>query len=142
MFPKKIRVPIPSRSTQKRLSRVFEKLTREKHKQLMYAANRAKPGVLALFDYVTWSGLGTQFFRALGDALLGTCFAFKNLPFELSAIVYLERNVLDGSRQRSATYYNPLATFALRERAFPSLSSFSCQCVLAEPNTDEPWLRL
>ena len=35
-------------------------------------------------------------FRALADALLGQQFGFKNLPPELSAIIYLERKVING----------------------------------------------
>ena len=102
--------------------------------------------MLALFDYTDWSGFSTQFFRALGDSLLGTQFAFRNLPSELSAIVYLQRQVLDGrvalSRQRSAVYYNPLALHPLGQGAFPSLTEFSWQVVSVESKSVEPWLWL
>jgi hypothetical protein len=128
--------------------RVFGKLTNapEKCEQLKYAAKKGKPSVLVVFDYTTWSGLGTQFFRTLGDTLLGAQFAFMKLPPELSAIVYLERKVLHGqivlSRARSAIYYNPLALHPLRQGAFPSLAEFSCQVVSVESKSVEPWLWL
>jgi hypothetical protein len=123
------------------IRRVIGKLTDEKRRQLTYAADRKKAGVLALFDYTEWSGFGTQFFRALGDELLGTQFEFKNLPSELSAIIYLERKVLGGeiglSRSRSVIYYNPLATYPLRAGVFSSFGEFSCQLVSIEPRLAE-----
>jgi hypothetical protein len=49
------------------IRRVVGKLTAEKQLQLKYAADHNKPSVLALFDYTTWSGFGTLFFRTLGE---------------------------------------------------------------------------
>lgn len=128
------------------IRRVVGKLTEEKRKQLIYAASQKKPAVLVLFDYTEWSGFGTNFFKALGEFLLGTEFGFKNLPPELSAIVYLERKVLEGrialSRDRSAVYYNPLATQALSLGSFPSLKQFWSQLASSEPGVPEYWLYL
>lgn len=128
------------------IQRVIEKLTKKKQRQLTYAADRKKAGVLALFDYTEWSGFGTQFFESLGSALLGTQLKFKNLPPELSAIVYLERKVLEGrivlSRQRSAIYYNPLAVHPLCRGVFPSLAEVSWQLVSIESKSVEPWIWL
>jgi hypothetical protein len=128
------------------IRRFFAKLTGQKYKQLKHAANNGKPGVLVLFDYTTWSAFGTQFFRALGDALLGKQFEFKSLAPELSAIIYLERKVMDGrivsSRQRSAIYHNPLAQHSLRHGLFSSLTEFSSQVVSVDSQSVEPWLWL
>jgi hypothetical protein len=128
------------------IRRVIGKLTADKQRQLTYASAHKKAGVLALFDYTEWSGFGTQFFQALAGVLLGRQFEFKNLPRELSAIIYLERKVLDGrivlSRQRSAVYYNPLALHPLRQGAFSSLAEYSCQLVSVEPKSVEFWLWL
>ena len=128
------------------IRRVVGKLTDEKQRQLEYAADQTKPGVLALFDYTTWSGFGTLFFRTLGEFLLGRQFGFKSFPPELSAIVYLERKVIDGrialSRDRSAVYYNPLALHTLPAGTFSSLNQSWSQLVFAEPRSTEHWLWL
>jgi hypothetical protein len=58
---------------------------------MKYAADQGKPCVFVLFDYTTWSGFGTQLFRALGESLLGRNLGFKSFPAELSALAYLER---------------------------------------------------
>lgn len=128
------------------IRRVMGKLTDEKHKQLMYAVNQQKPGVLVLFDYTEWSAFGTSFFNILGKFLLGTEFGFKGLPPELSAIIYLERKVLDGrialSRDRSAVYYNPLALQPLSLNSFPSLKQFWFHLASNEPSSAEHWIWL
>ena len=128
------------------IRRIAGKLTGEKLRQLRHAAEQARPCVLALFDYTTWSGYDTQFFRALGAYLLGTEFGFKSLPSEVSALVYLERKVMDGrialSCDRSAIYYNPLALHIVPTGTFSSLNQFSSQLVLAEPKFTDHWLWL
>jgi hypothetical protein len=128
------------------IRRVVGKLTDEKQRQLKYAADHKKPSVLALFDYTTWSGFGTLFYRTLGDYLLGKQLGFRRLPSELSAIVYLERKVLDGrmalSRNRSGVYYNPLALRPLPPGAFPSLNQFWSQLTAVDSTVDEHWLWL
>lgn len=128
------------------IRRVVGKLSDEKLGQLKYAADQEKPGVLTLFDYTEWSAFGTQFYRTLGDFLLGPQSGFKCLPPELSAIIYLERKVLDGrialSRRRSAVYYNPLAQHPLALGVFPSLNQFWSQLVHTEPSSTEDWVWL
>lgn len=128
------------------IRRVVGKLTDEKHKQLIYATNQGKPAVLALFDYTEWSAFGTDCFKTLGEFLLGTEFGFRNLPPELSALVYLERKVLDGrialSCDRSAIYYNPLAVQPLSLGSFPSLKQFWSQVASSEPGLPECWVYL
>ncbi|OGA54603.1 MAG: hypothetical protein A3F74_22430 [Betaproteobacteria bacterium RIFCSPLOWO2_12_FULL_62_58] len=128
------------------IRRVIGKLTDEKQRQLKYAADHKKPGVLALFDYTAWSGFGTFFCRTLGDFLLGKQVGFRSFPQELSAIVYLERKVLDGrialSRQRSAVYYNPLALHPLPPGVFPSLNQSWLQLASVDSTVTEPWVWL
>ena len=128
------------------IRRVIGKLTDEKQRQLTYAAGHKKPGVLALFDYTTWSGLGTHFYRTLGDFLLGKQLGFRSLPSELSAIVYLERKVLEGrmalSRDRSGVYYNPLALYPLPPEAFRSLNQFWLQFASADSAVNDHWVWL
>jgi hypothetical protein len=126
------------------IRRFIGKLTDEKEKQLAYASDCKKPAALALFDYTEWSGFGTQFNLALGDALLGEKCAFASLTQKLSAIIYLERRVLCGrialSRHRSTIYYNPRALYPLPQGAFGSLTKFSFQTLSIQ--SIEPWLYL
>ena len=128
------------------IRRVIGKLTDEKQRQLKYAADHKKPGVLVLFDYTEWSGFGTFFCRTLGEFLLGKQVGFRTFPRELSAIVYLERKVLDGrialSRQRSAVYYNPLALHLLPPGVFPSLNQSWLQLASVDSTVTEAWVWL
>ena len=128
------------------IRRVIGKLTAEKQQQMKYAADHQRPGVLVIFDYTTWSGFGTLFFRTLGEFLLGKQFGFKTFPPEVSAIVYLERKVLEGrialSRHHSAIYYNPLALYSLAPGTFPSLNQFWSQLGFTESKSPEHWLWL
>ena len=129
------------------IRRVIGKLTAEKLRQLAYAAEQGKPGVLVLFDYTEWSAFGTNFFKTLGSFLLGTVFGFKGLPPELSAIVYVERKVLISgqivlSRHRSAVYYNPLALWPLSMNTFPLLNQFWSQLAASEATSAEDWIVL
>ena len=116
------------------IRRIIGKITEEKKRQLMYAAAERKPCVLAFFDYTTWSGFATLFYRTLGEFLLGRQLGFKIFPAELSAIVYLERRVLpDGrialSRNRSAAYCNLLALYHLQRGSFSMLDQSWSQLV-------------
>lgn len=129
------------------LRRVFGKLTNEKQKQLAYASNKKKPGVLVLFDYTSWSGFGTEFYRYLARFLLGEKCGFLSLPPELSALVYIERRFFDSrfaiSRSRSAVYYNPCAKYHLTMGAFSAINQFWVQMVHSEPVTpSEAWVYL
>jgi len=128
------------------IRRVIGKLTDEKLKQLMYAADQKKSGVLVIFDYSEWSAFGTNFFNALGEFLLGTKFGFKDVLPELSAIIYMERKVDDGriklSGARSAVYYNPLACYPLLVNCFPLLNQFRYPLASSERSSTEPWIYL
>jgi hypothetical protein len=123
------------------IRRTLGKLTDEKRKQLIHATHQKKPAVLVLFDYTEWSAFGTDCYKTLGEFLLGTEFGFKDLPQELSALVYLERKVLDGrialSRDRSAVYYNPLAVQPLSLGSFRSLKQFWSQLASRGPGLPE-----
>jgi hypothetical protein len=126
--------------------RVLLKVSDEKRSQMSYAANHHKPCALVLFDYTTWSGFATQFFRVLADFLLSKGRGFREMPFDLAALVYVERKVIDGriaiSQGRSAVYYNPYAKYELHVGTFPELNQFSCQMVTVEPKFESHWLWL
>lgn len=125
------------------LRRILRKLTDEKCKQLSYAAKQNSPSVLVLFDYNTWSQFPTQFYQFLAEFLLGRQDGFQRLPIELSALVYVERKVLDGhmaiSLLRSATIYNPYAQYSLPLGSFSSLKQFPCQMAPGESASSFPW---
>ncbi|MBI4525443.1 MAG: hypothetical protein HY695_16705 [Deltaproteobacteria bacterium] len=136
-------IDLDHRSTMKRL---LLKVTREKQTQIAYGAQKHIPSVLVLFDYTTWSGFATEFYRYLAKLLLGSEGVLSLLPKDLSALVYIERKVLDGrivlSRDRSAVYYNPSARHALPFGTLPTLIQFSNGIVEVRPNIPEPWWQL
>jgi hypothetical protein len=116
----------------------------EKYEQLIYAASQDAPAVLAIFDYKESSGYGLPFFHCLGDALLGPRLEYKNQPRELSAIVYLERQVRDGrialNLERSAVYHNPFALHPLPQGTFRSLKEFSVRAAPVSKGDAWFWL--
>lgn len=128
------------------IRRLLGKLTAEKKSQLRYAFAQGKAAALVVFDYTTWSGMGTHFFHRLGDYLLGSTAGFVSCPSELSAIVYVERKVIDGhivlSRDRSAAYFNPAATHRLPSGTFPMFHEYSCHMIAKEPQSSDSWIRL
>jgi len=128
------------------LRRLLLKAANDKKDQISYAASSQRACALVLFDYTTWSGLGTQFFRFLANALLGKGFEFAQLPVELSALVYVERKVIDGrvgiSRDRSAIYHNPCATHPLPISTFSALRQFRFQMVETESTSLDHWIWL
>jgi hypothetical protein len=128
------------------LGRIIRKVSEQKQQQIQYAAKQKQPCALVLFDYTTWSGLATQFFHFLTDFLLGEKMGFKGLSDGLSALVYIERKVIDGriliSRERSAIYYNPIAKYPLPIGIFPTLNQFAYQMIAIEPNFSDHWIRL
>jgi hypothetical protein len=128
------------------LRRILGKVTDEKQRQMSYAADQKQPCVLVLFDYTIWSAFATQFFRFLADFLLGKEKGFQELPDALSALVYVERKVIDGriavSRDRSAIYYNPNAKYLLDMGTFAALNQFWCQVVAVEPKSADHWIWL
>ncbi len=111
------------------LQRVLKKVVDEKNEQIKYGALKKSPSVLVLFDYTFWSGLGTRFYKALAEFLLGAGISFLKLPPELAAIVYVERKFLEDrmaiSKKRSAVYHNPNALFRLPETVFQMMRQYS-----------------
>lgn len=126
--------------------RFLGKLTDEKKKQLSYANDLQKPAVLVLFDYTEFSGYGTQFYSHFAEVLLGEERGFYNLPKELSALIYLERKVIDGqiviNRDRSAVYHNPHAQYLLPIDTFPFINRFFGSMEFHKPNKEEEWIYL
>jgi hypothetical protein len=103
---------------------------------MSYPAIQTRPGTLVLFDYTIWGAFGTQFFRFLADFLLGKGRGFQELPPELSALVYVERKVVDGriatSQDRSAIYYNPNAKYPLPVGTFTALNQCWSQMIVMD----------
>jgi hypothetical protein len=136
-------VPLDHADTCRRFVR---KATEDKPPQMAYAAAQHQPCVLALFDYTVWGAFGTQFFHFLADFLLGNEQGFHGLPRMLSALVYVERKAFAGrmavSRERSAIYYNPDATYPLDVGVFATLNQFGDQVVVVEPSSADPWIWL
>jgi hypothetical protein len=126
--------------------RFLGKVTDEKRRQMAYAAGQHQPCVLVLFDYTIWSAFETQFVHVLAAFLLGNEQGFQELPRTLSALVYVERKVIDGrmavSRDRSAIYYNPHADYPLLMGTFAALKQFGCQAGAGAPQAAEPWIWL
>jgi hypothetical protein len=128
------------------LRRMLLKSTNDKYEQISFAYNQRRPCCLALFDYTKWSAFGTQFFRYLASHLFGQKGGFKELPAELSALIYVERKVIDGriglSRDRSAVYYNPNAEYPLARGTFTELRQYWYQLVDVEPQCKDYWVWL
>ena len=128
------------------LRRLLLKSTNDKHEQMSFACNQQRPCCLVLFDYTTWSAFGTQFFRYLASYLFGENGGFTQLPSELSALIYVERKVIDGhiglSRDRSAVYYNPNAKYPLARGTFTELRQYWHQMVEVEPQWKDYWVWL
>lgn len=128
------------------LRRLLVKVMQDKKHQISYAASQNCPCVLVLFDYTEWSAFGTEFYRFLGDSLLGRGLDFARLPAKLSALVYVERKVIKGriavSKHRSAIYYNPIARHALPVGTLGALRQFWCQVLEAEPKSQNNWVWL
>lgn len=112
----------------KTIGRILKKITTDKRGQIAYGASKKAPSVLILFDYTTWSGLGTQFYWVLASYLLGQTAGFRHLPLELSALVYVEKKAIDGrivlSKIRSAVFHNPYATYRMSENVFCMLRQY------------------
>jgi len=107
------------------LGRILSHKIPEKAEQIRYGHSKNKPSILVIFDYTSWSSLGTQFYRELANFLLRNTL---NLPLELTAIIYVERKILDGrigvSKQRSAVYHNPNCQYKLPTMVFPMLHQY------------------
>lgn len=131
---------------QKSIQRIVNKSAFEKLKQLKHAANQQKPAVLVVFDYTAFSAYATDFSRRLCDSLLGIKSGFSCYPTELSALVYVERKVIDGrialSLSRSAVYYNPFAKFPLSAGSFPYFRQFWGDLECSKPASVDGWINL
>ncbi|WP_031433722.1 hypothetical protein [Methylomarinum vadi] len=128
------------------LRRILLKSTNDKCEQIAFASVERRPCCLVLFDYTIWSGYGTQLFMYLASYLLGKQCGFQDLPVELSALIYVERKVMDGriglSLDRSAVYYNPNAAHPLAIGTFTALRQFWYQTVEVEPQSANHWVWL
>jgi len=108
---------------------------------MSFSANLNKPFCLVLFDYTEFSGYGTEFNCFLRKELFEPGQEFKNLPEELSALVYVERKI-KFSTQRSAVYCNPFAKNPLPKGAFRFFKRFySCSSEIESEN-QSPWIVL
>ncbi len=126
--------------------RLLLKASDEKCAQFEYATTNGLPCVLVLFDYTFWSGLGTDLYRFLASVLLVDEPAFSKLPGALSAIIYVERRVVDGrmllSRLRSAVYHNPKPRYPLAPGTFNMLRQFGDDIGEMAPAIEGDWIQL
>lgn len=128
------------------MRRLCLKIASEKEPQIAYAATKDRPCALVVFDYTTWSTFGTDIVHVLAESLLGERPMFAQLPRALSALVYVERHVLDGtvalSKNGSAVYYNPVAANRMEKGIFSSIRQFACELREVEPQCRDPWIWL
>lgn len=73
------------------IRRIVAKVIEEKADQLRYGCKNNIPSIFVLFNYDEWSGFGTQFYKLIA----GQDF-IDAMPKELSAIVYVEKLIVDG----------------------------------------------
>ena len=103
------------------LERIFGK-SQEKQKQFKIGHQQQKPNVLVIFDYSTFSGLGTQHQKSLPDFLSNPPTNFGTMPSELSALLYLERYFEEGKfklrMSKSVIFYNPAACLPIEKKTF------------------------
>ncbi|MFQ5586310.1 MAG: hypothetical protein ACE5GF_05755 [Thermodesulfobacteriota bacterium] len=99
------------------ISRIIRKSTDEKVEQLRFGQAEQKGIIFVVFDYSTFSGLGTQRPLTLADALLKTSAGLQAMQPHLSAIIYVERYVKEGRchirMSQSAVCHNPSADFPM-----------------------------
>src|SRR5262249_20390100 len=111
------------------IERIIKKITNEKMEQILYGAIQREPSALVVFDYTIWSAFETQRYKAFADYLFAQNQGFRNLPIELSALVYVERKVIGGriaiSKKRSAVYYNPFALHRLSESPWQMICQYA-----------------
>ena len=109
-------------SQKKSLIRIIAKAFEEKKGQFQYGYLKKMPSVLVLFNYDEWTGFGTQFQRLMDDSKV-----FANMIFELSAIIYVERFVIDGKphlkKDSIVIIDNPNAEFPFTEEIKKKLIS-------------------
>lgn len=114
----------------------------EKQQQMLYAVKQRHPFVLVLFDYTTWSGLGTQLSRFLKEKLIS-----GELPAELSTLIYIDRMVEKGririNRDLSAAYENPNAMYPISIGVFAELGLIEkTKAIIRGPDFSHQWIWL
>lgn len=123
------------------ISRILRKATEEKAEQLQFDRKAQKAMALVVFDYSTFSGLGTARPAALADAILQTPSGLQVMPPYLSALIYVERYVQKGRcrirASQSAIYRNPLAGSQMPVDAFDCLYQYQ----IGSYNSIEPRVR-
>lgn len=121
------------------ISRIIRKATDEKVEQLQFGQAEQKGMIFVVFDYSTFSNLGTQRPLSLADALLKTSTGLQAMQPHLSAIIYVERYVKEGRcnirTSQSAVYHNPLADFPLIADLFGCFKQYHLDSYsVVEPN--------
>ncbi len=130
-------VPLNHRHT---IERALRKTICDKADQLYVEFSAKAPSVLVLFDYTTFSGYATGFYHVLAQHLFGEHLGFLKLPAELSALIYLERKILDGriciSKIRSAVYHNPNAAYKITDSVFGMFTQFAMRKIEMPPRDE------
>jgi hypothetical protein len=121
------------------ISRIIRKAIDEKIEQLQFGQAEQKGMIFVVFDYSTFSGLGTQRPLALADALLKTSTGLQAMQPHLSAIIYIERYVKEGRchirTSQSAVYHNPSADFPMLTDLFGCFKRYYLDSYsVVEPN--------
>jgi hypothetical protein len=92
-----------------------------KKNQFEFGYQQKKPSVLVVFDYSTFSGLGTQHQKSLPDFLSNPPANFETMPSALSTFLYLERYFGEGKfklrMSKSVIFHNP-AGLPIEENTF------------------------
>ena len=110
--------------SEKTLKRTLRKLN-YKAQQLNTAVKDGVAGVVVIFDYSEFSGLGVNNCSFIEQYLNCTDNAHYSWSRNISALVFIHRDVLDGRpsirRNRSAVFHNPIAYYPVNESVFTDL---------------------
>lgn len=120
--------------------RILRKATDEKAEQLQFGQRKHTAMAFVVFDYSTFSGLGTKRPFVLANVLLRTSVGLQAMKPHLSALIYVERYVFQGKcrirTHQSALYHNPLADYQLPDDVFSCLRQHSLRSYgTIEPNS-------
>ncbi len=128
------------------LRRILLKSDNDKNKQISFAHQEGCPCCLVLFDYTTWSAFGSNFFRYLGNYPLEQGSCLQNLPKELSALIYVKRNVINGriglNLNHSFICYNQNAEYQLTPGTFSDFREYTHQLLEIESPCKKSWIWL
>lgn len=117
-----------------------------KQKQMLFNNSNSKPFCLAVFDYIPFSGFGTNFNCFLANKMFEPSDGFEKLPKELSALAYIEKRFINGtimfSSRRSVIYINPNALNPLPEGAFHFFNKHYSIATVIEPENQSDWISL